>query len=250
MRVTERAKTLFDENKRKRFGLWVRVGNSILYSVAFSKLCGHAVKVLLWAKMKDPLDTKLDRRRRKITGQKKPDPPPFSFTYAEAELFGLSNKQFNRAIRELVEFGFLDVRHKGSGKHKDFTMFSWSERWRKFDREDFEHVPFPENLRHLPRGTDGRWISNRSNEKTTLRKPPMSDLRNAAQKCRCEESEKGDFNGRKVPLKRSFNGPKVPLVNGRKMPLKKTGGVIVPGPWAEEEPLVADFGEWDTEVAK
>jgi hypothetical protein len=75
----------------------------------------------------------------------------------------------------------------------------------------------------------------------------MADLRNTAQKCGCEESEKGDFNGRKVPLKRSFNGQKVPLVNGRKVPLKVTGGVVVPGPWAEVEPLVGDFGEWEEE---
>jgi hypothetical protein len=244
MSVTERAKTLFNEDKRKRFGLWVRVDNSILFSLAFSKLCGHAVKVLLWAMTKIPLDTKLDKRRRKITGQKKPDPPPFSFTHSEAELFGLSSKQFARAIRELVEFGFLDVRHKGSGKHKDFSMYAWSERWRKFDREDFERVPFPENLRHLPRGTDGRWISNRSDEKNTLRNPPMSDLRNTGEMCRCDGRGNGDFNGRKVALKAGNNGKNVPLVNSRKVPLKKNGGVVVSGPWAEEEPLVADFGVW------
>jgi len=75
----------------------------------------------------------------------------------------------------------------------------------------------------------------------------MADLRNTAQKCSCEESEKGDFNGRKVPLKRSFNGQKVPLVYGRKVPLKDTGGVVVFGPWAEVEPLVGDFGEWEEE---
>jgi len=62
-------------------------------------------------------------------GKAKPPLPPFSFTYAEAEQFGLSTKQFARAIRELVVFGFLDVQHKGSGKHKDYSMYAWSERW-------------------------------------------------------------------------------------------------------------------------
>ena len=250
MSVTERARALFVEDKRRRFGLWVRVDNSILYSAAFSELCGHAVKVLFWAKMKDPLETKEDIRRRKKAGQAKPAPPPFSFTYDEAELFGLSNKQFARALRELVECGIFDVVKKGSGRHKDFSLFSWSDRWRKFGCDDFEIVPFPENLRHLPRDKDGRWISYRCGEQTTLLKPPMADLRNMAEMCSWEESEKGDFNGRKVRLKRSFNGQKVPLVNGRKVPLKKTGGVIVPGPWAEEEPLVADFGEWPEEFVQ
>lgn len=250
MSVTERARSLFAEDKRRRFGLWVRVDNSILYSSAFSGLCGHAVKVLFWAMMRIPLDTKMDRRRRKITGQKKPDPPPFSFTYAEAELFGLTNKQFARAIRELVEFGFLDVRHKGSGKQKDFSLYDWSERWRRYGCDDFERVSFPENLRHLPRDKDGRWASNRFSEQPTIHKPRMADLRNTADKCRWKESEKGDSNSRKVPLMRSFNGQKVPLVNGRKVPLRETGGVVVHGPWAEEEPLVADFGEWPEEFVQ
>lgn len=235
MSVTERARELFEEGKRRRFGLWVRVDNAVLFGRAFAALSGHAVKVLLWSKMKVPLESKMDAKRRKKSGHAKPEPGPFSFTHSEAELFGLTRKQFASALRLLVEVGFLDVEHKGSGKQKDFSLFRWADRWKAYGTDRFEAAEFPGSLRHLPRDRDGRWIPTSSGKPV----PPMADLINRAEKCPCDGDEIAPFKGRRVPLKEDYKGRKVPLIKGRNVPLQEGDGVEF---WAEEEPLVADFG--------
>jgi hypothetical protein len=233
--MNTKAQAAFQEDKQRRYRLWVRVDNAVLFSPAFLKLNGHAVKVLLWAKMKIPLESKLDARQRKKLGKPKPEPPPFSFTHAEAECFGLTRKQFAAALRQLVELGFFDVRHKGSGKHKDFSLFNWSDRWTKYDTPSFESVPFPKNRRHLPRSPDGRWASAKGSQ------PPMADIRNRAEKYPCENPENVPFKGNKVPSKDDPKGRNVPLVKGRNVPLKNPYNRFDADCW---EPLIVDDLEW------
>ena len=151
--ISEKARTAFEENKRRRVNLWIRKNNDLLYSVAYRSLdYAPALKVYDWARMKDRIESKTDIRKRKKLGLRKPDPEPFSFTFDEAELFGLTRKQFARAIRELHAVGIIDVVKKGSGKHKDYSLFAWSERWRKYSTDQFEDIPFP------ARGSDNRCV--------------------------------------------------------------------------------------------
>lgn len=229
--MNTKAQAAFQENKRRRYGLWVRVDNPVLYSAAFHKLNGHAVKVMLWAKMKIPLETKSDARQRKKIGTRKPAPPPFSFTHAEAGCFGLTRKQFATALRQLVETGIFDVLHKGSAKHNDYSMFGWSSRWEKYGTPSFEFVPFPKNRRHLPRNPDGRWVSTKGSQH------PMADLRNRAEKCPCESAEIAAFRGNYAPLADDPEGRSVPLAKGRIVPVKNSRN----GFYADRrEPLAAD----------
>ena len=69
-----------------------------------------------------------------------------TFTYNEAEYFGIPGKTFYRGIRTLVERGFLDVEHRGGtfgqGEIKDYTRFKLSDRWKAWGTDDFVHKEF------------------------------------------------------------------------------------------------------------
>lgn len=189
--MNEKARNLFEVDKGKRLRHFVQVDNALLYSDAFFELNAHAVKVYLWSRMKFWHEKKKDKRIREKAGISNPKQPPFSFTFNEAECFGLSRKQFKSALRQLVEVGMFDVSHKGSARHGDFSLFTWSDRWKKFGSPEFVHIPYPENKRHLPRGKDGRWQSS---------KHPWQILRNRAGNCPYESKEIESDQGKKLPL--------------------------------------------------
>lgn len=88
-------------------------------------------------------------REAKINGRKTKiyENGGLTFTYQEAHYFGISNASFYRAIKTLVERGFLDVEHRGGtfgrGEIRDYTRFQLSDRWRlwgsdKFKKKEFE----------------------------------------------------------------------------------------------------------------
>ena len=55
------------------------------------------------------------------------------FTYAEAEnRFNISEYQFRRGIKQLVEYGFIDIVQKGGTQFKYKTVYGLSEKWRDF----------------------------------------------------------------------------------------------------------------------
>ena len=61
------------------------------------------------------------------------------FTYAEAKKkFGLTKRQFTRAIDTLVEVGFIDIVKQGGSLFKEETIYGLSDRWRKWGQPDFE----------------------------------------------------------------------------------------------------------------
>ena len=70
-----------------------------------------------------------------------------TFTYSEAKYFGLSDATFYRAIKTLVERGFLDVEHRGGtfghGEIKDYTRFKLSDRWKAWGTPQFVKKDFP-----------------------------------------------------------------------------------------------------------
>ena len=60
------------------------------------------------------------------------------FPYAEAEnKFGITRPRFQRAIDQLVEKGFLDIKHAGGGLMKDTSKYSISERWQDYGTDSF-----------------------------------------------------------------------------------------------------------------
>jgi hypothetical protein len=76
----------------------------------------------------------------------------FIFPYAEAEALNIAkNTQHWKNIKKLIEVGFLDVVHQGGWyrKHErtsDFSVYKYSERWRKYGTPEFETVEIPRVL--------------------------------------------------------------------------------------------------------
>ena len=62
-----------------------------------------------------------------------------SFTYSEANHFGISTAQFHRILKVLVEKGFIDVEHRGGGLGRDYSRYKLSERWRKWGTPEFKN---------------------------------------------------------------------------------------------------------------
>jgi len=61
-----------------------------------------------------------------------------TFTYAEAsKKYGITAPRFDRAIKELVEKGFLDIARTGMGLHKLTTFYSLSDRWLNYGTKQF-----------------------------------------------------------------------------------------------------------------
>lgn len=70
------------------------------------------------------------------------------YTYSEAEKRGISRASFMRGIDELIEKGFIDIAHSGSGGMKgDKSKYSISERWQAWGTERFEKKIRPKDKR-------------------------------------------------------------------------------------------------------
>jgi hypothetical protein len=61
------------------------------------------------------------------------------YTYETAERKGIGRREFRKAIVDLVEGGFIDFAHVGSGgKRGDTNLFEISERWKSYGTPDFK----------------------------------------------------------------------------------------------------------------
>jgi DNA-binding PadR family transcriptional regulator len=70
------------------------------------------------------------------------------YTYSEALSKGITRPRFQRAIDELVEKGFIDITHSGSGGRKgDKSLYAISERWKDYGKREFVQVARPKDLR-------------------------------------------------------------------------------------------------------
>jgi hypothetical protein len=117
----------------------------ILESKAFQTLSATGIRVLLrflqkrkWAKMK----------KKTIY-----ENSGLVFTYAESAEMGIGNTAFYESVKRLIEVGFIDLDHQGGCYGKDFSRYSFCERWRDFGTENFQRV---EKRRSLQRGQDVR----------------------------------------------------------------------------------------------
>jgi len=88
------------------------------------------------------------------------------YTYSEAQKLGLTSSRFQRAIDELIEKGFIDIAHRGSGGVKGDKSLYWiGERWRKYGTPEFESKVRPKDTRK-GRGWALYHQKKRSNQKT------------------------------------------------------------------------------------
>jgi len=125
------------KRRSRKWHTWIEY--ELLHSEAYSSIqYAPSVKVLNWIFEKRKARRTNSRKNRYVEVNE-----PFSFTYEEGKRRGLTHKQFGRAIRELFDRGFIDLKKQGSGMHKDFSLYRFSNRWKKYGTPDFEHKEFP-----------------------------------------------------------------------------------------------------------
>jgi len=66
------------------------------------------------------------------------------YPYSEAERKGIGRREFRNAIDELIEKGFLDIAHQGSGGWSgDMTRFIIDDRWKDYGTPTFRPAKNP-----------------------------------------------------------------------------------------------------------
>ena len=119
----------------------------LLKSEAFRSLNGTAKNVYFDFRMKCKLQKSKGSKRG---GWRIINNGQIEYTYSEAEkkVPKISRSAFMRAIDALVERGFIDIDHSGSGGIKgDKSKYSISERWRAWGTDDFEKKTRPRDTR-------------------------------------------------------------------------------------------------------
>jgi len=125
-----------DKHKIKRA---IRIEPDMFYSEAFNCLSKSAILTLMRCLQKRKWDiVKVNRKKQTVFRDE-----GFIFPYAEATGLKIAGvTQYWKNLKKLVEVGFLDVVHQGGWyqKHerdKDYSVYRYSERWRKYGTLDF-----------------------------------------------------------------------------------------------------------------
>jgi hypothetical protein len=143
--ISGKSKTKLDDYvKKAHSGKWrIQIEHDLLNSKAFQGLKYiYSIKVLLWFYEKVRMEkNKYKRGFKRWTVLK----DGISFTYEEAQIRGVANWQFSRALKELHSRGFIDFEKHGSGLMRDYSVYRLSDRWRLFGMPDFDEIHFPES---------------------------------------------------------------------------------------------------------
>ena len=71
------------------------------------------------------------------------------YPYSEAEKKGIGRREFRNAIDELIEKGFLDITHQGSGgRSGDMTKYFIDDRWKDDGTPSFRSAKNPRRKDH------------------------------------------------------------------------------------------------------
>lgn len=113
---------------------WAAVDKEILYSEAFAELNATAMRVYLRFLQKRPFSKEGKRSKQvryKNTG--------LVFTYQEASCFKISRSSFARAIRDLIEKGFIEIEHQGGtiGNGRDWSRYRLIDDWKDYGTDKF-----------------------------------------------------------------------------------------------------------------
>ncbi len=114
---------------------WAAVSGDLLYSEAFSELSATSMRVLLRFLQKRKYRKEGKRTNKRVIYENN----PIIFTYTEAECFGISRISFARAIRELIEKGFIQIEHQGGtvGNGKDWSTYRLIDDWKDYGTDKF-----------------------------------------------------------------------------------------------------------------
>ena len=120
----------------------------LIESPALRELSGTGIRLLLLFRLKLRKVNMPKRRGEKnwvVTNNGE-----IEFTYKEAEKrWGIRQSAFLANRDKLIDVGFLDISHSGAGLYKAKTLYSVSERWKKYATPGFEHVKRERDFRRL-----------------------------------------------------------------------------------------------------
>jgi hypothetical protein len=101
--------------------------------------------------------------KRKVKGGMILNNGSIEYCFSEAEKKGIPRETFNRNRQVLLERGFIDISHYGSGGKKgDKTLYAMSDRWERWGRDDFKHVEYQMDTRK-GKGFSAVWKKKTSN---------------------------------------------------------------------------------------
>ena len=129
----------------------VVVDRELIESSAFLSLTGKAPQVLMLFLRKRRMKKSNTRRQTWIITNN----GDIEFTYTEAERrWSLSRSQFQRALRQLCDCGFIDIAFRGTGHHGSSNRYSVSARWREWGTDQFVQAnpPKKNNFRGFKKG--------------------------------------------------------------------------------------------------
>ena len=125
--------------------IWFR--REVLHSKAYFKLSGTQIRVLneLYCKRQVAKTKRVSNSKGKwvVTNNGEIVLPRIT----TAEKLALSESSFTRAIKRLIEVGFVDVAYQGGLEAGDMNKYSLSERWKKYGEEDFVKGTFPFSIK-------------------------------------------------------------------------------------------------------
>ena len=135
--------TAWEDYKRRSKRWAIRVENELLHSEAYQSLrYAPTLKLLFWGFEKRQVHRTNKRKGKRFEVVD----TPFSFTYEEGKRRGLTDKQFGRAVRELISLGFWDLEKQGSGLRGDYSLYRFSDRWRMYGQKDFQRQELPKRV--------------------------------------------------------------------------------------------------------
>ncbi len=133
-------------NVESKKPVWIE--RALIKSLAFRELTATALRVFFLFMLKRSMEKLPIGRGRKtwvIANNGK-----IEFTYREADCkYGIKEGAFREALDRLVERGFIDIAANRAGLFKVKTLYSLSERWRKFGTPEFERKERPKDNRHV-----------------------------------------------------------------------------------------------------
>ena len=106
----------------------------IVHSPAFLALTGVSAQVLFLFLARRKMGKVGSRRGKESWAITNNGEIVFPYSQAVSK-FGITKPRFQRALRQLIEFGFLDINHHGGGLVKDCTTYFISDRWKKYGKE-------------------------------------------------------------------------------------------------------------------
>lgn len=125
-------------------GWAVRVSVLMLHSEAYKELSnGPALKVLNW--FHEKIRLKKDKKRRGFKRWVVVNDGEFSFTYKEAGFRGLTSYQYRKALKELYELGFIEIKKPGSALKGDYTIFKLSDHWKGYRTQSDRRGELPKS---------------------------------------------------------------------------------------------------------